>query len=240
MLNKNELEKIVINSEQDLKAFEGQNLKGKYLILNDVIKSIKLGSLEGCIVEGGGIVCKKMSGCNICDTIYTYADEIHLSLFQRCKEVQCGDYDEDYSIKASRFFECGRISVNDAKITDCIFDNFDILFLTTTNMDNCIISNIICKEECVISMEDGELTNISFENIDLKNDSYLIEGYGNPWVENSVFVNIRTTRDDYEIFHMEEIRGKIFKKKVEFSFVDEDTCSGLDLIPIFSTMQNGE
>ena len=106
-------------------------------------------------------------------------------------------------------------------------------------MDNCIIANIICEDDCAISMEDGELTNISFENIELRNGSYLIEGYGNPWVENSVFINIRTSREDSEIFHMEETKGKIFKKKVEYSFVDEESCSGLELIPILNSIKLG-
>ena len=134
---------------------------------------------------------------------------------------------------------CEEITIDEATVEDCIFDGFETLFPTSTRMDNCIIANVICENDCAISMEDGELTNISFENIDLKHDSYLIEGYGNPWVENSVFVNICTSREDYEIFHMEETKGKIFKKKVEFRFVDEDSCSGLELIPILSGLETG-
>ena len=239
MLNKNELEKIVINSVEELKIIEGMDLNDKYLVMNTSVKNIKLGTLEGCIIEGGDIVCQKLSRCNLYDVSYTYADEIYLSVLQRCKKVQCGGIEDNYSIKASRFFGCGEITVDDAMVEDCIFDNFKIMFPTSTTMDNCIVSNVTCENDCVISMEDGELKNISFENIDLRNGSYLIEGYGNPWVENSVFVNIRTSREDYEIFHMEETKGKIFKKKVEYSFVDEESCSGLDLIPILNSIKPG-
>ena len=234
MLNKNELEKIVINSPEELRPFEGKDLTGKYIVMSVTVKDIKLGSLEGCVIEGGGIVCAKLSRCNIYDTDHTYADEIYLSIFQRCKSITCGGLDEGYSVKASQFLNCGEILVYDAAVEDCIFDNFRIMFPTNVEMSNCIISNITCEEDWAISMEDGEFSNISFENIDLKNDSYLIEGYGSPWVGDSVFVNVRTSREDYELFHMEETKGKIFKKKVEYSFVDEDTCSGLELIPFFS------
>lgn len=239
MLNKNELEKIVINSVEELKAFKEQDLNDKYLVLNVTVKNIKLGTLEGCVVEGSGVVCKKLSRCNLYDVQYTYADEIYLSVLQRCKKVQCGDIEDNYSIKASQFFGCEEITIDDAVVEDCLFDNFKIMFPTSTTMDKCIISNVTCENDCVISMEDGELTNISFENVDLRNGSYLIEGYGNPWVENSVFVNIRTSREDYEIFHMEEIKGKIFKKKVEYSFVDQKSCSGLELIPILNSIKPG-
>lgn len=230
MLNKNELEKIVINSAEELKVFEGQDLNGKYLVLNEIIKDIKLGTLEDCVIEGGGLVCKKLSRCNLYEVSYTYADEIYLSVLQRCKKVQCGSIEDNHSIKASQFFCCGDILIDDATVEDCVFDNFEMISPTCTTMSNCIIANIVCDKECVINMEDGELTNISFENIELRNGSYLIDGYGNPWVEKSVFANIRTSREDHKIFHMEETRGKIFKKKVEFSFVDEESCCGLDLI----------
>jgi hypothetical protein len=42
-----------------------------------------------------------------------------------------------------------------------------------------------------------------------------------------------------EIFHMEETKGKIFKKKIEISFVDEESCSGLELIPILNAIKPG-
>ena len=239
MLDKNELKKMVINSVEDLKPFEGQDLADKYFVMNRTVKSVKLGTLEGCIIEGGSIICKKLSRCNLYDVQYTYADEIYLSVLQRCKKVKCGGIEDNYSIKASQFFGCGEITIDDATVEDCIFDDFEIMFPTSTTMDNCIIANIICENDCAISMEDSDFTNISFENIELRNGSYLIEGYGNPWVENSVFMNIRTSREDCEIFHMEETRGKIFKKKVEYSFVDEDSCSGLELIPIFSSIKPG-
>ena len=239
MLNKNELEKIVINSLEDLKAFEEQDLNDKHLILNITSKNIKLGTLDGCIIDGGGIVCKKLSGCNLYDVSYTYADEIYLSVLQRCKKVKCGGIEDNYSIKESQFFGCEEITIDDAMVEDSIFDSFETLLLTSTTMNNCIIVNSICENDCVISMEDGEITNTSFENIELRNDSYLIEGYGNPWVKNSVFVNVRTSRKDYAIFHMEETKGIIFKKKVEFSFVDEDSCSGLELTPILNSIKNG-
>lgn len=101
-------------------------------------------------------------------------------------------------------------------------------------MKSCLIQNIVCENDCAISMEDGEISEVSFENIDLRNDSYLVEGYGVPWVGESVFMNIRTSREDKELFHMEEETGIIFKKRKEFQFVDEFSAQGLILLRVLT------
>jgi len=159
---------------------------------------------------------------------YVYVDEIYLSSMQRCKAVQCGGFDDDFGVEGSWFSDCEEISINESTVTACIFHGFKTLSLVSTSMDNCRVYDVLCDGECAISMEDGEMTNVVFEDIELKNDSYLIEGYGEPWVESCVFANIHTSRDDCELFHMEETRGKIFKTTKEYCFVDEESCSGLD------------
>lgn len=51
---------------------------------------------------------------------------------------------------------------------------------------------------------------------------------GDVRVESCSFENICTERKDRELFFFEETVGKIFKKKVQFSIVDEASCKGLD------------
>ena len=50
---------------------------------------------------------------------------------------------------------------------------------------------------------------------------------GDVWVESCSFENICTDRKDRERFLCEETVGKIFKKKVQFSIVDQASCKGL-------------
>ena len=227
MLNKNNLEKITVNSTEDLAPFKGKDLTDKYLVLNTIVKDIKLGTLDKCVIEGGGISCQKLTGCNLFDVGYVYADEINFSILQRCVEIRLGDIAEGYKLTTSQFFHCKTILITDATVEDCIFNDFSLLSLTSTNMCNCIVADVVCKDVCAISMEDGEISDVSFENIELRNDAYLIEGFGSPWVEDSVFFNIRTSRKDKRLFCLENVTGKVFKKNTNICFVDEESCSGL-------------
>lgn len=224
------LEKIIIETEAELKKYEGQNLNNKHLIINFDSENIKLGTLENCQIEGKKLICKKLVKCKLFKMEKVYADKLHLAKFSQCKEIRIGDYSEDNKISASMFFDCDTIMLTDADVDDCIFKNFKTLYLTNCIMENGLVAAIECENDCAISMEDGSISDVSFENISLKNDSYLIEGFGEPWIENCVFLNVRTSREDKEIFHQEETKGKIFKRKKEYSFVDEESCSGLNLI----------
>lgn len=227
MEHKNETEKIIIHTSADLKPFEEKDLQGKHLVMKRAIRDVKLGTLEGCIIEGGGIVCNQLMNCKLYDVTYVYAESCKLSVFKGCEKIQLGTTDSDNQVSESQFYHCSSISLEDTEAEECIFNNFGHLYLASVAMDNCIIADIICENDCAIGMEDSEIKNVSFENITLQNGAYLIEGYGTPWVEESTFLNIRTDRDDKEIFHQEETTGKIFKKKKEYSFVDEESCTGL-------------
>lgn len=227
MLNKIELEKIIINSEEELKQFEGENIANKHLIINEMIKTVKLGNLENCIVEGTVIICDKLTDCNVQNIADVYCCSAESTKFDGCYKIQFGDIDEKYNISNCTFLCCRKIIVNDADITDCSFDRIGTIFLTNSDMAKSIITDVRCEAECVISMEDGELSAVTFENIELYNASFLIEGYGEPWIENCSFVNVSTSRNDKDLFHQEETKGILFKRTKEYSFVDEESCTGL-------------
>ena len=227
---KDELLKIVVNCAEDFAPYHGKDISDRHIIMNCADTGCVPAAVEGCVIEGGTLTCRKLSRTKLINMESVSADELHLCMFLSCRKVQCGDYDEGYKAEACQFFHCSEISINYAAVEDCIFNDFEILFLTGTCIHNCLFSEITCNNDCAISMEDGEISESCFEHIKLLNDSYLIDGIGDAYVNESVFADIRTERDDREIFRMEEERGFIIKKTKEFSFVDEDTCRGLDLI----------
>lgn len=226
------MERITISTMAEALRYRNEKVSDKHIEILSTAWDTKFGSLENCVIEGGNVNCKSMCKAKFRGAGKVYADEVIFSVFENCKEVQIGEYDEGYKAETSQFFNCGEITINEASVKDCIFNKFEILNLTNTTMKSCLVQNIVCENDCAICMEDGEISEVSFENIELRNDTYLIEGYGEPWVEDSVFLNIRTSRDDRELFHQEEIKGLIIKKKKEYCFVDEASCSGLDLVTV--------
>lgn len=66
--------------------------------------------------------------------------------------------------------------------------------------------------------------------MELRNNSYLVDGSGDTCVEYCQFTNCRTDRDDLEICHSEIITGKLRKKTIEVDILRDDTCTGLDKI----------
>lgn len=230
MTNKIELERITISKPEDTRAYENESIKDKHITILSKAWDTKFKHLENCTVEGGNVVCESMYKAKFVNVEKVCADNVIFSIFENCKSVQIGDIDEGYKAETSQFFNCGTINITDANVEDCIFNNFETMYLTNTSMESCLVQNITCDGDCAISMEDGKMSDISFENVELRNDSYLVEGYGAPWVEDSVFLNIRTSRNDRELFHQEETKGLIFKKKKEYCFVDENSCDGLKLV----------
>ena len=234
MPNKKDLEKMVINSEKDLMSLHGQDLQNKHLLIKGDVKDIKFKTLKGCIIEGGHLICEKISECSVQNADYVYADVVDKSKFYKCNRIRLGDADSHNPITESIFINCTTIELEDVKAIGCTFSDFETLYITWTDLHNCTISDVVCHNDCAIVMEDGEISNCTFTNIKLRNGSYLIEGYGNPWVETSVFEDISTAKPDKELFHLEETKGIIFKRKKEYCFTDEDSCLGLDQVKLLS------
>ena len=74
------------------------------------------------------------------------------------------------------------------------------------------------------------MENFRFDGVELKNDAYLIEATSESMLEHCIFKKCGTTRDDLELIHCEESKGRFFKKMVAFDIVDHDTCTGLDAV----------
>lgn len=128
------------------------------------------------------------------------------------------------------FENCHTVNLSDCKVENCRFDSLDTLYANSTQLSGCEFVHLRCDDDCVLSLEDSEVSYCSFSDVKLINESHLISGVGDVWVESCSFENVCTDRDDRELFYCEGTVGKIFKKKVQLCMVDESSCSGLDKV----------
>ena len=139
-------------------------------------------------------------------------------------------FEEGAAVRNCIIEECGTVSFEDSKITNCEFYKTELIFTRDCDFEECNFSNIVADGGMAISLEDGNIRNCKFDNITLLENSYVVDGVGDCWIEECNFSNIRTSREDKEIIICEETVGKIFKKKKQFCIVDEDSCTGLNCI----------
>ena len=128
------------------------------------------------------------------------------------------------------FEDCGVMTISGGKLKDCRLHRVDTLYLENANAEGCQFRHLRCEDDCVICLEDGEITDCSFADVVLKNESYLCDAVGDVWVSGCKFKYIRTDRKDKELFICEETAGKIFKRKKRYTIVDEESCTGLEWI----------
>ena len=140
------------------------------------------------------------------------------------------EFKPDTLVENCVFEDCGDVTFDRCKVNGCVFQRFETVFGDNSTLTDSKFQEILCDNDLIISLEDGEISHCVFEDIELRNDAYLCVGYGNPWVEYCVFNRISTTRADRELFHCEDTVGKFFKMKKEYCIVDEETCEGLPTI----------
>ena len=229
-IDKSKLEKITVSSCSNMRNLQYADIKDKYIVITTVEKGIIINSLEGCVIEGGVFQCNEVKNCNVYGVEYASANEITNSFFINCKHVELNPYGDRGSMYDVQFYSCEQIQANDSTIKDIIFDEPGDLYFDNCDISYCMIRDVESDDGCVICLDEGKMRNCEFSNITIKDEGYLIEGFGNPWVENCAFNNISTDREDKELFLLEETKGVIFKKKVRYEFVDTESCSGLDKI----------
>ena len=140
------------------------------------------------------------------------------------------EFEEGTLIEDCIFEDCGTITFNECRIENCSFARIELIYSTDDCFSNSKFSELVCDDDTILALENTEITHCSFDDVELREDSYLCDGVGTSWIEHSSFSNIRTGRDDKEIIICEETVGKIFKRKEQFCIVDEETCIGLDCI----------
>lgn len=138
----------------------------------------------------------------------------------------------DICVKGCTFEDCGTIYVDEGLISGCTFRRVSDIVVTSCDIRESHFVELRGKTEQIIALEDGEISHCTFDDIELRNGTYLCDAVGDVSVEHCNFTNCRTDREDRELFHCEEIRGKIFKRKKEFDIVDDGTCTGLDTMRV--------
>lgn len=139
---------------------------------------------------------------------------------------------DDLCLEECVFENCHTVYLEDCKVDGCRFSGIDTLYADRTPITNSIFEHLRCDHDCVLCLEDSDVSYCTFTDVGLTNGAHLISGAGDVWVESCCFDNIRTDRKDRALCFCEERVGKIFKKTVQLCIMDEDSCKGLDQIQL--------
>ena len=137
---------------------------------------------------------------------------------------------DDLALEDCVFEDCHTVYFSDCKVNDCQFYGAETVYADRTSVDGCHFEHLRCDNDCVLCLEDSEVSFCTFKDVELTNQAYLVNGVGDVWIESCSFENISTDREDRELFFCEETIGKILKKKVQFCIADTESCSGLDTV----------
>lgn len=173
----------------------------------------------------------RIVGCRFSDVVTEIrAREIIDAAFERCGAVCAGSADGDNQIARCTFTDCYAVTVEDGSLEDSGFAGLSTLYLVRTAAENCVFQRSEVERQALISMEDSTVSRCTFENILLKNDARFCDAIGDCSVEECRFSNCCAENCARDLFHGEETTGRFHRKAVNYSLVDEDSCSGLDEI----------
>lgn len=139
---------------------------------------------------------------------------------------------DDLALEDCVFENCHTVCFADCKVEKCRFYGVETVYADRTPIGGCDFEQLRCDNDCVLCLEDSEVSFCSFKDVTLTNEAHLINGVGDVWIESCSFENISTDREDRELFFCEETVGKIFKKKVRFCIADTASCSGLEIVRV--------
>lgn len=137
---------------------------------------------------------------------------------------------DDISLEDCSFENCRTVYFSDCTVSRCRFYGVETVYADRSPINGCAFEHLRCNDDCVLSLEDSEVSACSFKYVELTDEAYLVNGVGDVWIENCSFESISTDREDRELFFCEEKVGKIFKKKKQFCIADTDSCKGLDAV----------
>lgn len=196
--------------------------------------------LEGCsfVEEAGngsqapGLDLIRFDVANINNCAFkNITGKIEVDTILGCSFAGCA-YIAGTGIRDSTFTDCKDIIANGVCIRNCNFTHVNSVQALVADVDSCHFRKIEndSEDEGCIYIDDCKITHCSFDDVELRNGSYLIEGVGDACVEYCQFINCRTDRDDLEICHSEIETGKLRKRKIEVDILRDDTCTGLEQI----------
>ncbi len=142
---------------------------------------------------------------------------------------------ENCHVDCSGLFNCTLtncdITTWDGGIKNCKIANPKTVFCYKGSVTDCSFADIFCDNDAVIFPENCDITNCTFENIELRNGAYLVEGTGISGVMDCRFVNCKTERMDRALFYGEDIKGILVKKRKAFD-LDCGSNIGLDAVEV--------
>lgn len=162
-------------------------------------------------------------------TFKNITGKIEVDTISDCSFTGCA-YVNSAEISGSTFTDCGEVSADNGYFRNCDFIHVKTVFATSSDIDSCRFQKIRedTEDDGVIILEDCKITHCSFDDVELRNGSYLVDGTGDTCVEYCQFTNCRTDRDDGEICRGKIETGKLRKKIIEVDILRDDTCTGLD------------
>lgn len=164
-------------------------------------------------------------------TFQNITGKIEVDTISDCSFTGCA-YVDGTEISGSTFTDCGNVSADNGYFRNCDFIHVENIIATSSDIDSCKFQKIRKdrEDDGAIFLEDCKITHCSFDDIELRNNSYLVDGFGDACVEYCQFINCRTDRNDGEICRGKIETGKLRKKTIEVYILDDDTCTGLDTI----------
>ena len=126
------------------------------------------------------------------------------------------------------FENCNTIHFDNCKVNQCRFHGAETIYADCTPIDGCVFEHLRCDNDCILCLEDSDISFCTFKDVKLTNQAHLVNGVGDVWIESCSFEKISTDRKDLELFCCEETVGKFFKKTVRFCIADTGSCKGLD------------
>ena len=164
-------------------------------------------------------------------TFKNITGKIDVDTITDCSFTGCADIG-GVDISGSTFTDCKSVTADGGYFKNCDFIRVKGISALDSDIENCRFQKIRgdVEDDGVVFLDDGKVTHCSFDDVELRNSSYLIKGFGNSCVECCQFTNCRTDREDLAICHGEVETGKLRKRWVEVDILDESTCSGHDAV----------
>ena len=158
------------------------------------------------------------------------------------KEIECIDgvsffnfpqlNAEDVSIKNCIFKDCGRMQLEDCEIEKCTFQSTEGIEFCDCRITNSCFRNLYTEYEESITLVDSVIQDCTFSDIRIETDdkvdygTYFCVGIGSAWIEKCSFENISVAGDCGLFYYWQ--KKKLFRTQKDISFVDEDSCTGLN------------
>ncbi len=166
-------------------------------------------------------------------TFKSITGKIETAMITNCTFTDCANIESE-KISGSTFTDCGHIAVDaeNGYIRNCDFTRVKAVFATLSDIDSCKFRKLKgdVEDDGIILLEDCKITHCSFDDVELRNGSYLIDGVGDACVEYCQFANCRTDQNDGEICRGKIETGKRGKRWIEVDILRDDTCTGLNTI----------